>query len=126
MKRLKVLIENDGNMYTLLLVIMSFSLILVVFSHSIYADVSGNENMGPFANGNSGFFGSIGEDNFCGISTEGPCEYDSECITGGCSGQVCESRKNDPLITSCMEQDCQIAENYNLRCRCIEKGCQWI
>ena len=33
------------------------------------------------------------ESGFCGWSTGGECKADSDCMKGGCSGQVCQSKK---------------------------------
>jgi eight-cysteine-cluster-containing protein len=57
---------------------------------------------------------------FCGKSTEGPCTSDSDCITGGCSGQVCQSIKEEPIITTCEYRDCYNAENYGMKCKCVK------
>jgi len=61
---------------------------------------------------------------FCGYSTYGKCEADSDCVIGGCSGQVCQS-KNEKIITTCEWKDCYNAKKYNLKCRCINGKCQW-
>lgn len=62
---------------------------------------------------------------FCGLSTYGKCEYDSECIKGGCSGQICQSVNEDSIITTCEYRDCYNANKYNLRCKCLGDKCQW-
>lgn len=61
---------------------------------------------------------------FCGWSTYSLCSKDSDCQTGGCSGQVCE-RVGEGTITTCEFRDCYRAENYNLTCQCIDGKCQW-
>ena len=43
---------------------------------------------------------NITQEPFCGISTNSPCKANSDCKTGGCSGQVCESiYANDKIQT---------------------------
>jgi len=59
---------------------------------------------------------------FCGSSTQGPCASDSECITGGCSGQVCQSIKEQSVPTTCEYKDCYNAEKYGMKCRCIHES----
>ena len=61
---------------------------------------------------------------FCGWSTYGECESDTDCRIGGCSGQVCEA-KNEGVITTCEWKDCYDAKKYGKECRCIEGKCQW-
>jgi len=62
---------------------------------------------------------------FCGTSTNGQCAVDSDCIEGGCSGQVCQSKNEEPVITTCEYRDCYNAENYGKVCGCIDNKCQW-
>jgi len=67
---------------------------------------------------------TISED-FCGTSTKGPCSTDEDCITGGCSSQVCQSSSEEPAITTCDWRDCYNARAYGLGCRCIQGKCMW-
>ena len=62
---------------------------------------------------------------FCGWSTYGNCSSDSDCTSGGCSGQVCQSKYEEPVITTCEWRDCFDASKYGLKCRCIDGRCQW-
>ena len=62
---------------------------------------------------------------FCGYSTYGACDADSDCMTGGCSGQVCQSRFEDPVITTCEWRDCYNADKYDVSCGCVEGMCKW-
>ena len=62
---------------------------------------------------------------FCGWSTKGSCSNDSECITGGCSGQVCQSKSEEPVITTCEYKDCYNDEAYGVECKCVNNTCQW-
>jgi eight-cysteine-cluster-containing protein len=63
------------------------------------------------------------------VPTEQPsdaeCEIDSDCATGGCSGQVCLPKdKAQDLITTCEykpEYDCLKLTS----CSCIEGRCQF-
>ena len=62
---------------------------------------------------------------FCGTSTSGSCELDSDCSVGGCSNQICYS-KNDALpVTTCEYRECYNAQLYNKKCGCINNACQW-
>jgi len=62
---------------------------------------------------------------FCGTSTNGSCTEDEDCVTGGCSGQVCQGRTEEPVITTCEYRDCYRAIDYGLGCKCVDKKCQW-
>ena len=66
----------------------------------------------------------IGE--VCGGSTNGSCTIGSDCIKGGCSGQVCQSRLEEPIITTCEWIDCYSASTYGLECMCADGQCRWI
>ena len=63
---------------------------------------------------------------FCGWSTYGNSSSDSDCTAGGCSGQVCQSKYEEPVITTCEWRDCFDASKYGLKCRCIDGRCQWL
>jgi eight-cysteine-cluster-containing protein len=62
---------------------------------------------------------------FCGRSTNGTCSSDEDCLAGGCSGQVCQSKDEEPVITTCEYRDCYNAQAYDLTCGCLNKKCQW-
>ena len=62
---------------------------------------------------------------FCGTSTNGACSQDSDCVTGGCSGQVCQSASEQPVITDCMYSECYNAAKYGVSCGCTRNGCAW-
>lgn len=64
-------------------------------------------------------------DEFCGFSTGGPCSSNSNCTVGGCSGQVCQSKSEEPLITTCEFRDCYDESLYDLKCKCIKNKCHW-
>jgi len=36
---------------------------------------------------------------FCGVSTGGPCSSDKDCVRSGCSGEVCQSKLEEPVVT---------------------------
>jgi len=62
---------------------------------------------------------------FCGTSTYDSCETNEECIPAGCSSQVCQSKNEESLFTTCEYTECYNPEPYNLECQCIENECQW-
>ncbi|MCS7144554.1 MAG: DUF333 domain-containing protein [Archaeoglobaceae archaeon] len=64
------------------------------------------------------------ETEFCGWSTYGKCNSDKDCVIDGCSGQVCRSAFEDPIVTTCEWRDCY--EKSQVRCACINNACQWI
>lgn len=52
------------------------------------------------------------------------CESDSDCIRGGCSGTVCQSKDEEPIMTTCEfrpEYECY----EMIECSCVEGECQW-
>jgi eight-cysteine-cluster-containing protein len=65
------------------------------------------------------------KEEFCGWSTFGDCLSDFSCITGGCSGQVCQSKDEGSVMTTCEYRDCYNNRIYALRCKCIDNKCQW-
>ena len=62
---------------------------------------------------------------FCGWSSNASCASDADCMTGGCSGQVCQSINEEPVITTCEWTECYSAEAYGVICGCINATCQW-
>jgi eight-cysteine-cluster-containing protein len=62
---------------------------------------------------------------FCGISTEGKCNSNADCIVSGCSGQVCQSKQEARMITTCEWRDCYNASMYGLSCKCVSNKCKW-
>jgi eight-cysteine-cluster-containing protein len=62
---------------------------------------------------------------FCGTSTNGTCSSDSDCIRGGCSSQVCQSKFEEPVITTCEWRDCYEYEDVGVSCGCQGGKCQW-
>jgi len=67
----------------------------------------------------------IPKEEFCGISTKGACLTDVNCFTGGCSGQVCQSKNEEPFVTTCEYKDCYNAKEFGVSCKCIDNQCQW-
>jgi eight-cysteine-cluster-containing protein len=65
------------------------------------------------------------KEGFCGYSTNGPCTSNGDCVTGGCSGQICRSASEQSLMTTCEWKDCYSAEKYNLSCKCMSGQCIW-
>jgi eight-cysteine-cluster-containing protein len=66
----------------------------------------------------------IPKEEFCGKSTYKECSINTDCVIGGCSGQICGG-KNEELISTCEYAECYNAEEYNLECKCVDKKCQW-
>jgi len=62
---------------------------------------------------------------FCGTSTNGSCISDLDCIAGGCSGQLCQSKNDELLGTTCEWKECYRAKDYGVECSCVDKKCQW-
>src|SRR4030095_8037680 len=64
-------------------------------------------------------------DGFCGSSTKGACQSDADCHASGCSGQICQSKKEEGQISVCDYKECYDAAKYGLKCGCVDQGCQW-
>jgi len=62
---------------------------------------------------------------FCGWSTYGKCNSDEDCLRDGCSKQICRSRFEEPIITTCEWKECYEASKYGVACKCVEGRCQW-
>jgi len=62
---------------------------------------------------------------FCGQSTYGKCLTDLDCTKGGCSGEVCQSKDEESIITSCVFRECYNVETYGMQCKCVNEQCQW-
>ncbi len=62
---------------------------------------------------------------FCGISTSGICSSDGDCLTDGCSGEVCRSVSEEGIVTTCEYLDCYDDTAYGVSCGCVESQCQW-
>jgi eight-cysteine-cluster-containing protein len=52
------------------------------------------------------------------------CTLDSDCVTGGCSGTICQSRDSEPMITTC-EWSPSYACYKEINCGCINGKCSW-
>ncbi len=65
------------------------------------------------------------KDGFCGTSTNGSCSSDSDCITGGCSGEICQSAAEEPVYSTCVLKDCYNANAYGMACKCVDGRCAW-
>ena len=64
-------------------------------------------------------------DEFCGWSTNETCKVDLDCVTGGCSGQVCRAEDGEDVITTCEAQACYDAAKYGYTCQCANQECKW-
>jgi eight-cysteine-cluster-containing protein len=46
-------------------------------------------------------------------------------MTSGCSGQVCQSKSEEPIYTTCEYRGCYNEQLYGLTCGCVNNECQW-
>ena len=68
----------------------------------------------------------ISGQSFCGTSTLGQCENDGDCVTDGCSGQICRSTAESPSgATTCEWLDCYNDEAFGVECLCVNNLCKW-
>jgi len=52
------------------------------------------------------------------------CITDDDCVTGGCSGTICQSKDAEPIFTTC-EFLPEYACYKKINCKCIDNKCQW-
>lgn len=52
------------------------------------------------------------------------CVKDDDCMRGGCSGTVCQSKDAPPVFTTC-EYLPEYACYKKIECKCIDNKCQW-
>ena len=52
------------------------------------------------------------------------CKVDSDCMTGGCSGTICQSKNSEPIITTC-EYLPEYACYKGINCGCVKGRCEW-
>lgn len=65
------------------------------------------------------------QEDFCGVSTNGTCETNADCIEAGCSGSTCQSVDEEDTVSTCEWKDCYDNEKYDLSCQCVEGKCMW-
>ena len=52
------------------------------------------------------------------------CQKDEDCKKGGCSGQICESKYREPILTTC-EFLPEYACYQQAKCGCVEERCSF-
>ena len=58
-----------------------------------------------------------------GPSAAGECTTDADCVTAGCSGEVCAAKASaEGLMTTCEIRPCFAALDT---CGCVEGVCSW-
>ena len=108
-KRRDVVFESLSKLVSFAALVLATGIILLI-GYSLYSTADGFSNQ---------------IHDFCGWSTNGECIYDSDCIVGGCSNQICQPKDEPSLITTCEWKDCYNASRYGLSCKCIDGKCQW-
>ena len=61
---------------------------------------------------------------FCGVSSYGKCDYDMDCYISGCNSEVCQSKKEQQIMSACVVLDCH-KKPEGISCGCKENQCQW-
>ncbi|MBI5398151.1 eight-cysteine-cluster domain-containing protein [Candidatus Woesearchaeota archaeon] len=59
-----------------------------------------------------------------GSSTTDACRTDADCMTGGCSGTICQSKKAEPVVTTC-EYRPEYSCYKQISCGCSAGQCAW-
>ena len=57
-------------------------------------------------------------------ATEAECQTNNDCVKGGCSGTICQSKDTEPIMTTC-EWLPGYACYKGINCACINGKCQW-
>ncbi|MBI4738095.1 eight-cysteine-cluster domain-containing protein [Candidatus Woesearchaeota archaeon] len=52
------------------------------------------------------------------------CSTDADCVAGGCSGTICQSKKAEPVVTTC-EYRSEYACYKQISCGCVAGHCAW-
>ncbi|MAG15558.1 hypothetical protein CMO88_00700 [Candidatus Woesearchaeota archaeon] len=59
------------------------------------------------------------------VNLEAECSTDADCAAAGCSGQVCTTAEEAPMIIT----TCEYREEYSCleqtNCGCVEGQCSW-
>lgn len=59
------------------------------------------------------------------VDKEAECITNADCVTGGCSGTVCQAKSAKPIFTTC-----EYKEEYKcykmINCGCVDGKCEWI
>ena len=55
---------------------------------------------------------------------EGGCRSDVDCVTGGCSGTICQSKSDEPVFTTCEYKD-EYECFKTIDCGCVDGSCSW-
>jgi len=62
---------------------------------------------------------------FCRKSTYSECQSDDDCIVTGCFNQICQSKYEEMIVTTCEFRECFDASKFGVSCKCIDNMCQW-
>ncbi|MDI6825905.1 MAG: DUF333 domain-containing protein [Candidatus Aenigmarchaeota archaeon] len=60
-----------------------------------------------------------------GISTQGRCSSDTDCIVSGCNGEICQSKFEEPLMSICVYNP-PYPKDLGYRCACVNQKCLWM
>lgn len=58
------------------------------------------------------------------VNPSAECNYDEDCVQGGCSGEICHPLSETPVVSTCIWQDEYACYAYS-NCLCVEGECQW-
>jgi len=100
------------------------SVICMLFILGCGREITDNPPL-PAPDGEEDIYDGADGPEFCGISTEYACESNDDCMTGGCSGQVCQGVEEEKIMTTCQFRECYSGEKYGLTCGCFENKCIW-
>ncbi|MFC1753248.1 eight-cysteine-cluster domain-containing protein [Thermoproteota archaeon] len=53
------------------------------------------------------------------------CTSDKDCVTGGCSGTVCQHKKAEPIFTTCEFKPEYACYKSDAECGCVKGDCEW-
>ena len=64
-------------------------------------------------------------EDYYGSSTYGECQINDDCESGGCGSEICGSKAESPLLSTCEGYDEPTPKMLNYQCACVNQKCQW-
>lgn len=65
------------------------------------------------------------KENYYGSSTFWPCQIDTDCLTSGCNGEICQGKSEETLYSICIVPTDPTPGQLGYSCGCVENKCQW-
>lgn len=101
-------IKWDRQFFVILIIAIAIVLLLVFFQ---------NVEIPTFTN-------ETQNQDFHGSSTKGRCTSSSDCIITGCNLEICQTKFEEPLVSTC-EYNPPYPKDKGYHCLCIINQCEW-